>query len=173
MYRIIAILLVGIHIAGVLAPLGLVSIRATVHARVRAHVLSTVPIDQQTEIRCTASRYREIVRDEGKEIEVDGVMYDVISHRAVGEHITIVCVRDDAETAISRLIMGKRKEAAQQDPRMAGLFELLMRPGIMPVHHHVPSVTPHASYVHVRPHSEHARSQFVTAVPCPPPDRSV
>lgn len=173
MYRIIAILLVGIQAAGVLAPLGLVSIRATVHARVRAHVLSTVPVDQRTEIQCTASRYREIVRDEGKEIEVNGVMYDVISLRSVGEHMAIACVRDDAETAISRLIMGKRKEAAQQDPRMTGLFELLLRPGATPIHHNVPCELPSTSYVHVRQHSEHMHSQYAPAVPCPPPDRSV
>ncbi len=155
------------------APLAIVTVRTVIHAQVRAMVLNAVPADERLTYVCTPERYQAIVRDDGKEIDVDGVMHDVIRLRTHAGTIEIECVRDDAETALSQIISGARRNAAASDQRLTTLFALLLRPGAPPDAWTIPEPEYRRDMFAHACASDGMPEDHTPPVACPPPDRSV
>jgi hypothetical protein len=171
--RTMAGVLLVLQLLALAAPLAIVTVRAVIHAQVRTMVLHSVPVTDRVTYVCTQERYHAIVRDDGKEIDVDGVMHDVIRTRTNAGTVEIDCVRDDAETALSQIISGARRNAAASDQRLTTLFALLLRPGVPPAAWTIPAPTFRQDVSERIRTSEGMPHQYTPPVACPPPDRSV
>ncbi len=152
-------------------PLALVVVKKDVHRRIRNEVLRSVPEQQRETLLLSEEVYRSSLRDEGKEVEVGSVMFDIISVRDSAGIIVVSCLRDNAETAITLAIGQMRRAALSKDARVVSIMApLLVFAGAATHAADVLSITNYTSQTQCTERRALAMLQHSPAIPTPPPE---
>lgn len=109
-----------------LTPLAITFVKHEVHRNVRNQVLASITPTDCEHLTLSLASFQQCLRDDGKELEIDGVMHDIIRTTIVNDVVTVVCVQDNAETALKSIIRNRRTDAMQRDARGVALLSALL-----------------------------------------------
>ncbi|MBL0321901.1 MAG: hypothetical protein IPP80_05910 [Ignavibacteria bacterium] len=115
-----------VQAALLLAPLAITLVKHEVHRSVRNQVLASITPTDCEHLTLSLASFQQCLRDDGKELEINGVMHDIVRTTQVNDVILVVCVQDNAETALKNIIRLRRSDAMQRDARGVALLSALM-----------------------------------------------
>ncbi|MCX6140959.1 MAG: hypothetical protein NTX15_09055 [Candidatus Kapabacteria bacterium] len=119
-------LLLTFYLGTLVVPLAIVSVRWDVHRRVRSEIFAGITGESCVLFSLDKQSYSASLRDEGKELEVDGVLHDIVRLCKSRDRILVYCLQDDAETALTSSLKAKRIHAMQRDARGVALLSQLL-----------------------------------------------
>lgn len=164
-----AIVLLVVHAATLSVPLLLVATRIQMRSTARAAALGKVPHHKLTTLRLTHPEYTTALRDEGKEVFALGAMHDIVRTTTTTDSVIVVCVRDNAETAINAAINSEQNNAMGRDGRVKHMFRLILSPQIAILQQSYKTVLPLSPLTFVH---EAAACLTMPGEPLVPPPRS-
>lgn len=112
-------------ITALLSPLALVLVRRYMHDEARMAVLSELALDKAETILLSAEGLSTALRDHGKELELNGTMFDIVTLTTSGTQVVVTAIRDDAETSLKLLIEKTHLGRMNNDSRVASLYSIL------------------------------------------------
>jgi len=112
--------------AAMLAPFALLVIRSSMRSEARKLALTQLSPSHAVSLDLTSAAFNDAIRDEGKELELAGVMYDIISVVHHTAFVHVVALRDNAETGLNKLIGIKCNNGMSKDKRTHSLFALIL-----------------------------------------------
>lgn len=124
--RTIVIVLLVFQAAVLSVPMMLTAVRLHMHAVVRRSILEQAPPHTLCHIVLSKPQFEAHKRDEGKELFVGDKMYDIVRTSELGDSISVVCVSDDAETALHAAIRADENKAMKNDGRVNNLMRLIV-----------------------------------------------